>query len=81
MAWHRGHPIPQEKTLTTLSVSFKKWGKMGEAHPPETGGCRHGSPPPKTYLANSLAMIHHTGDKGPNTHWAHGKNIEIAVNM
>ena len=22
-----------------------------------------------------------TGDKGPNTHWAHGENIEIAVNM
>ena len=22
-----------------------------------------------------------TGDKGPNTHWAHGKNIEITVNM
>ena len=23
----------------------------------------------------------HTGDKGPNTHWAHGENIEITVNM
>ena len=22
-----------------------------------------------------------TGDKGPNTHWVHGENIEIAVNM
>ena len=22
-----------------------------------------------------------TGDKGPNTHWVHGKNIEITVNM
>ena len=23
----------------------------------------------------------HTGDKGPNTHWVHGENIEITVNM
>jgi len=23
----------------------------------------------------------YTGDKGPNTHWVHGENIEIAVNM
>ena len=23
----------------------------------------------------------HTGDKGPSTHWAHGENIEITVNM
>ena len=23
----------------------------------------------------------HTGDKGPNTHWVHGENIEIAVNI
>ena len=22
-----------------------------------------------------------TGDKGPNTHWVHGENIEIAVNI
>ena len=22
-----------------------------------------------------------TGDKGPNTHWVHGENIEITVNM
>ena len=22
-----------------------------------------------------------TGDKGPNTHWIHGENIEITVNM
>ena len=22
-----------------------------------------------------------TGDKGPNTHWVHGKNIEITVNI
>ena len=25
--------------------------------------------------------INNTGDKGPNTHWVHGKNIEIAVNI
>ena len=23
----------------------------------------------------------HTGDKAPNTHWVHGENIEIPVNM
>ena len=23
----------------------------------------------------------HTGDKGPNTHWVHGENIEITVNI
>jgi len=23
----------------------------------------------------------HTGDKGPNTHWVHGENIESTVNM
>ena len=23
----------------------------------------------------------HTGDKGPNTHWIHGENIEITVNI
>ena len=22
-----------------------------------------------------------TGDKGPNTHWVHGENIEITVNI
>jgi len=22
-----------------------------------------------------------TGDKGPNTHWVHGENIESTVNM
>ena len=31
--------------------------------------------------ANSGLLVAHTGDKGPNTHWVHGENIEIAVNM
>ena len=26
-------------------------------------------------------QVANTGDKGPNTHWVHGENIEIAVNM
>jgi len=25
--------------------------------------------------------VAHTGDKGPNTHWVHGENIESTVNM
>ena len=29
----------------------------------------------------SVLLKTHTGDKGPNTHWAHGENIEITVNM
>ena len=28
-----------------------------------------------------LAPTGDTGDKGPNTHWIHGENIEITVNM
>ena len=30
-------------------------------------------------LCNAPATF--TGDKGPNTHWVHGENIEITVNM
>ena len=30
-----------------------------------------------TYLGHTTG----TGDKGPNTHWVHGENIEITVNM
>ena len=26
-------------------------------------------------------ILEYTGDKGPNTHWAHGENIEITVNI
>ena len=29
----------------------------------------------------SSTQVAHTGDKGLNTHWVHGENIEIAVNM
>ena len=32
------------------------------------------------YLSNEKKYTD-TGDKGPNTHWVHGENIEIAVNM
>jgi len=32
-------------------------------------------------LVNSLVSLTLTGDKGPNTHWVHGENIEITVNM
>ena len=28
-----------------------------------------------------LESVASTGDKGPNTHWVHGENIEITVNM
>ena len=31
--------------------------------------------------AEELDPDAHTGDKGPNTHWVHGENIEIAVNI
>ena len=31
----------------------------------------------RVYNSRSVA----TGDKGPNTHWIHGENIEITVNM
>ena len=31
--------------------------------------------------ALSTPGMEHTGDKGPNTHWVHGENIEITVNM
>ena len=29
----------------------------------------------------TMLQVDHTGDKGPNTHWAHGENIESTVNM
>ena len=28
-----------------------------------------------------LSPMVDTGDKGPNTYWVHGENIEITVNM
>ena len=28
-----------------------------------------------------VVIVGNTGDKGPNTHWVHGENIEITVNM
>ena len=48
---------------------------------------------PKALFANGHVVRSHwgqraiypvgtfTGDKGPNTHWVHGENIEITVNM
>ena len=30
---------------------------------------------------HNATRYHVTGDKGLNTHWVHGENIEIAVNM
>ena len=40
-----------------------------------------GRPDRTTYLTLYQVMHPFTGDKGPNTHWVHGENIEITVNM
>ena len=32
-------------------------------------------------MAGEVERGNNTGDKGPNIHWAHGKNIEITVNI
>ena len=34
-----------------------------------------------THVFRFLHPAGATGDKGPSTHWAHGENIEITVNM
>ena len=31
--------------------------------------------------ATTFGELEDTGDKGPNTHWVHGENIEITVNI
>jgi len=37
--------------------------------------------PTATPLLAQHTAVHDTGDKGPNTHWVHGENIESIVNM
>jgi len=29
----------------------------------------------------NFTKVTYTGDRGPNTHWVHGENIESTVNM
>ena len=36
---------------------------------------------PHQVTSRTVVALPLTGDKGPNTHWVHGENIEIAVNM
>ena len=55
----------------------------GLASKPEEVDCKQKAisiPQPVTPVP-VLPRLPFTGDKGPNTHWVHGENIEIAVNM
>jgi len=42
---------------------------------------RDGDVEPDSVASQVAEQVLHTGDGGPNTHWVHGENIEIAVNM
>jgi len=62
----RGGPV--EVSVRAIRVG-SEWYK-------DVGGAR--IDPHSPTMSHQLT---HTGDKGPNTHWVHGENIEIAVNM